>query len=228
MQVAFISDVHSNLEALQAVLADIGAEPICCLGDLVGYGADPNAVVELLRKRDVTAVLGNHDYAALTGDTGNFSTRAALAARWTKKMLAGENADFLKGLSRATTLELGAVRLYLTHGSPDDPLWEYVDPLTHSQLFGHYLTKLGVRGIALGHTHIPYSWSGPEGSVFNPGSVGQPRDGNWKASYAMASTNENGLVIEHRRVEYDVEKAAEKIRTAGLPGELASRLLAGR
>ncbi len=228
MRVAFISDVHSNLEALQSVLAEIGQERICCLGDLVGYGADPNEVVQLLKKENVSAVLGNHDYAAITGDTGNFSTRAALAARWTRKVLTEENAEYLRGLPRAMTLDMDVISIYLTHGSPDDPLWEYVDPLTHSKLFGHYLTKLGVGGISLGHTHIPFAWTGPEGCVFNPGSVGQPRDGDWRSSYAIASVENEGLKIEHRRVEYDAQKAGEKIRAAGLPEQLASRLLDGR
>lgn len=228
VRAVFISDVHSNLEALETVLADLGSEKVYCLGDLVGYGADPNEVVNLLRTKGAEAITGNHDYAAVTGDTGNFSVRAAIAAKWTRRKLTDENAAYLRGLPKMTTLDLDGISVCLTHGSPDDQLWEYVDSATHSQLFGHYLVKLGVRGLALGHTHIPYSWNGPDGTVFNPGSVGQPRDGDWRASYALGSVENGALTIEHCRVEYDVERAAEKIRAAGLPEQLASRLLVGR
>ena len=226
--VAFISDVHSNLEALEAVLASLGKEELYCLGDVVGYGANPNEVVGLLRERGAQVVMGNHDYAAATGDAGSFNPRAAMAAKWTSRQLTEANLDYLRRLPKERNLEFGGVKFCVVHGSPDDPLWEYVDPATHSQLFGHYLRKLGVMGLALGHTHIPYSWKGTEGEVFNPGSVGQPRDGDWRASFAVGDFEGGAIELEHRRVEYDVEGAAEKIIRAGLPEPLAARLRTGR
>jgi len=138
-RIAVISDVHSNLEALQEVLSQVEGMEVYCLGDVVGYGANPNEVVEELRKREVLTVMGNHDYAAVTGETEMFNTRAAMAAMWTAEVLKGPNLAYLKSLSRERRLRLGEAEGYLTHGSPDDTLWEYVDPRTHWQLFGHYL-----------------------------------------------------------------------------------------
>ena len=111
--------------------------------------------------------------------------------------------------------------------SPDNHLGEYVDPRTDSDLFGHFLGRLGVQLMGLGHTHIPYAWKEEEGVVFNPGSVGQPRDGDWRASYALITVDGREIDVEIKRVEYDVERAASKIREAGLPESHAARLLAG-
>ncbi len=225
--VAVISDVHSNLEALEKVLADVGGMKVFCLGDIVGYGANPNEVVELVRKKGVTSVMGNHDYAAVTADTRMFNPRAAMSANWTTRELTGSNLDYLRSLPRQVRLELGGVKAFLTHGSPDDTLWEYVHPVTHSQLFGYYLSKLGVCLLGLGHTHIPFVWKGNEGIVFNPGSVGQPRDGDRRASFAIVASGDDSASVQVRRVDYDYEEAAEKIRERGLPEQNASRLSRG-
>ncbi len=226
-RIAVISDVHSNLEALLEVLARVEGMQVYCLGDVVGYGANPNEVVEVLREREVLAVMGNHDYAAVTGETGMFNARAAIAVKWTAKMLKGSNLAFLESLPRERRLRLGEAEGYLTHGSPDDPLWEYVDPATHRQLFGHYLERLHVRFLGLGHSHVPFISDGAEGTVFNPGSVGQPRDGDRRASYAVVSVVGAAVRVENLRVEYDYEAAASKIRAAGLPEQLADRLRSG-
>ncbi|MGD0397191.1 MAG: metallophosphoesterase family protein [Nitrososphaerales archaeon] len=223
-RVAVISDVHSNLEALQEVLSRVEGMEVCCLGDVVGYGANPNEVVEALRERKVLTVMGNHDQAAVTGETGMFSARAAMAAKWTSKALAAPNFAYLKSLPKERRLRLGDAKGYLTHGSPDDTLWEYVDPRTHEQLFGHYLERLRVRFVGLGHTHIPFVSDTAEGTVFNPGSVGQPRDGDRRASYAVISAVGGEVKVDNLRVEYDWEAAASKIRAAGLSEQLADRL----
>ena len=224
---AVISDVHANLEALAEVLKNIEGMRLYCLGDLVDYGADPNEVIDTLRARGVLSILGNHDDAALTGDTTMFNARAAMSSIWTAKHLTAESANYLRGLDQDMTLDLGGSSAYFVHGSPDDKLWEYVDPRTHSNLFGHYLAKLGVGMIGLGHTHVPYVWKEEGKVVFNPGSVGQPRDGDWRASYALLSIDGPEISVEIKRVEYDVEKAASKIRAAGLPESNAGRLAAG-
>jgi putative phosphoesterase len=224
---AFISDVHSNLEALEAVLADAGAVGVYCLGDVVGYGASPNEVVDLLKEKGVVAVLGNHDLTALTGEPTGFNSRAAVAAVWTSRRLSEDNKRFLSQLPKNREVSLAGVDAYLTHGSPDDNLWEYVFPATHSDIFDYYLKRLSVRVIALGHTHVPFSWSDTTGSVFNPGSVGQPRDGDPRASYAVVSVDGDRVAVEHRRVEYDVQTSARKIIDAGLPEVLAKRLATG-
>ena len=224
---AVISDVHANLEALAEVLKNIEGMRLYCLGDLVDYGADPNEVIDTLRARGVLSVLGNHDAAVLTGDTTMFNARAAMSSIWTAKHLTPGSANYLRGLDQDMTLDLGGSSAYFVHGSPDDKLWEYVDPRTHSNLFGHYLAKLGVGMIGLGHTHVPYVWKEEGKVVFNPGSVGQPRDGDWRASYALLSIDGPEISVEIKRVEYDVEKAASKIRAAGLPESNAGRLAAG-
>jgi predicted phosphodiesterase len=226
-RIAVISDVHSNLEALREVLSRVEGMEVYCLGDVVGYGANPNEVIETLREREVLAVMGNHDYAVVTGETGMFNTRAALVARWTAKVLKGTNLACLGSLPRERRLRLGEAEGYLTHGSPDDTLWEYVDPRTHWQLFGHYLERLRVRFLGLGHTHIPFVIDETGGTVFNPGSVGQPRDGDRRASYAVVSVVGGAVKVDNFRAEYDYEAAASKIRAAGLPGQFADRLRSG-
>jgi putative phosphoesterase len=224
---AFISDIHSNLEGLGAVLDEVGGIEVFCLGDMVGYGASPNQVLELLRKRNVTCIIGNHDFAAMTRSYSDFNSRAAVAAAWTSNQLTEDNMHFLQGLPRQRAMELAGEKVFLTHGSPEDNLWEYVLPATHSDLFDYYLEKLSVRVIALGHTHYPFVWSGKGGTIFNPGSVGQPRDGDRRASYAILRVGHGDVDVEHKRVEYDVEASAKKIIEAGLPPSLANRLFTG-
>ena len=136
-RIAVTSDVHSNLEALQEVFARVEGMEVYCLGDVVGYGASPNEVVETLRERGALTVIGNHDHAAVTGETGMFNARAAMAAKWTAKILKGPNLAYLKSLPRRRRLRLGDAEGYLMYGSPYDTLWEYIDPSTHRQLFGH-------------------------------------------------------------------------------------------
>ena len=226
--IAFISDVHSNLEALEAVLDDAGSVRVVCCGDVVGYGASPNEVIRLLRSVGATCVQGNHDYAAMEGDLGDFNPRAAVAAAWTAEHLSGESKAYLMALPREARTEVGGKRVYTTHGSPDDPLWEYVFPATHADLFRYYLQKVGADVLALGHSHVPYQWRGDDGGlVFNPGSVGQPRDGDPRAAYAVLTVEEGESRVELRRVEYDVERSAKKIVDSGLPSSLATRLLSG-
>lgn len=223
----FISDVHSNIDALQSVLAEVGDLPIFCLGDVVGYGASPNEVVDILRERHATCVLGNHDNAAVTGDVRRFNRWAAVAAAWTSRNLTYENKLFLELLPRERTIALGEFMVYMTHGSPDDNLWEYVSDDSHSDVFDRYFQMLKVDIIALGHTHVPFIWSENRRIVFNPGSVGQPRGGDSRASYALLTVDGPTASVEHGAVEYDVASAARKILDAELPSELAERLFVG-
>jgi len=226
-QLAVISDVHANLEALESVLRETRELETICLGDLVDYGANPNEVIELIRARGIRTIMGNHDWAALSGDTSLFNPRAAMSSIWTRSQLKLENLGYLSTLASEFRNAFDGPESYFTHGSPDDKLWEYVDPRTHSDMFGHYLMKLGVKLMGLGHTHIPYAWKQEGKIVFNPGSVGQPRDGNPKASFAIISVKGQDLDVEIRRLDYDIEKAAAKIRAAGLPESHASRLFSG-
>ena len=227
-RVAFISDVHSNLEALEAVLDEVGKLEVFCAGDIVGYGASPNEVVGLLRAVRATCVRGNHDQAAIDGDVGEFNPRAAVAAAWTARQLTPESREFLESLPQTASKEIGGKRVFMAHGSPEDPMWEYVLPSTHSDLFEYYLQKTHSQVIALGHTHLAFEWRSDDGGVvFNPGSVGQPRDRDPRAKFAILTIGEGTVEVELRQVEYEVERAAKKILESGLPSSLASQLLSG-
>jgi predicted phosphodiesterase len=197
------------------------------LGDFVDYGANPNEVIERARDRGVRSILGNHDAAVFTGDTSLFNARAAMGSQWTSRRLKDSNKAYLRTLPQELRVTIEGINLYMTHGSPDDSLWEYVDPRTHSDLFGHYLDKTNSKIMGLGHTHLPFVWKEGGRVVLNPGSVGQPRDGDRRASYAVLELAENHLGVEIVRVEYDYKKAASKIREAGLPAQFADRLTEG-
>lgn len=224
---AVISDVHANLEALEAVLGELKGQEIICLGDLVDYGAEPNEVIAMIREVAAYSIIGNHDVAALTGDTSMFNPKAAMSSMWTRTKMSRESRQYLEGLKEELRLKVEDVEIYFTHGSPDDHLWEYIDPRFDSGVLPHFLDKLKVQGIGLGHTHLPYVWEEDRKVVFNPGSIGQPRDGDWRAAYANLTVDGGSIKVELRRVRYDYEKAAAKIREAGLPESHAERLATG-
>lgn len=224
---AVISDVHANLEALEAVLGELKGQEIICLGDLVDYGAEPNEVIAMIREVAAYSIIGNHDVAALTGDTSMFNPKAAMSSMWTRTKMSRESRQYLEGLKEELRLKVEDVEIYFTHGSPDDHLWEYIDPRFDPGVLPHFLDKLKVQGIGLGHTHLPYVWEEDRKVVFNPGSIGQPRDGDWRAAYANLTVDGGSIKVELRRVRYDYEKAAAKIREAGLPESHAERLATG-
>jgi putative phosphoesterase len=224
---AVISDIHANLEALEEVQDQIQGLEVYCLGDLVDYGANPNEVIELVAGMGARTLMGNHDAAVLSGDTSLFNARAAMSSKWSARQLTAGSRNYLRALSPDVRLGVEEVEFYFTHGSPDDRLWEYVDPRTHADLFGHYLEKTKADTMGLGHTHIPYVWKEGAKVVFNPGSVGQPRDGDSRASFAVVTVEGGEATVEIRRVEYDYEKAGAKIREAGLPVSFADRLKTG-
>jgi diadenosine tetraphosphatase ApaH/serine/threonine PP2A family protein phosphatase len=234
MRVAIISDIHSNLEALQKALEIIDerkAEEIICLGDLVGYGANPNECVELTRKRASRILLGNHDQAAFDlSQTEHFNRHARTAAYWTNQTLTEENLEFLKSLPFQHAID----DLTFVHASPRDPeQWEYVFSAHEAKTnFESFQTRI----CFVGHTHIPGIF--PEDLktqksgvtrenryIINVGSVGQPRDGNWKLSFGIFDTS--AWTYDLIRSEYDVQSASEKIVAADLPRFLADRLLVG-
>jgi len=239
MQVAILSDIHGNRHAFEAVLGDAqsaGAEEMWCLGDLVGYGAEPDACVQLARRHAAICLAGNHDMG-VTGEIGldEFSTGAAIAARWTQETITSANLEFLSALRPVG--EESSIGLY--HASPRDPVWEYV----LSALLAELCLDAQPQRIALiGHSHVPLSFMRPDGDVasgeprrdgdamdiaagqwlLNPGSVGQPRDGDSRAAWMMLDLDE--LRAQWRRVEYDIAGAAAAIRAARLPDSLAERL----
>lgn len=220
MQVAVIADIHSNLPALEAVLEEVGRLPIYCAGDVVGYNPFPNEVIALLRERRAVSILGNHDYAVLSGDTSWFNPIAAAAIEWTARDLTQDSLGYLRSLPRSYENAI-----YMVHGSPKNPLEEYVygDAPDYQllEMFDH--TRRDI--IVLGHTHVPFIRRLGGRLVFNPGSVGQPRDGDPRASYAILDTEEREVEID--RVGYDIDAVARAILDRGLPQPLALRLYGG-
>lgn len=239
MQVAILSDVHGNRHAFEAVLDDIAttdAAEVWCLGDLVGYGAEPDACVELARERIAICLAGNHDLA-VTGalPLDEFSRGAAIAARWTREVMHPDNVTWLSTLQTHDVDR--SVGLY--HANPRDPVWEYV----LSALLAELCMDAQQHRICLvGHSHVALSFVRREGElatgeprrgddvldlaegewILNPGSVGQPRDGDPRAAWMLLDLD--ARTAEWRRVTYDVGGAAAAIRAARLPDSLAERL----
>ncbi|HEY7952049.1 MAG TPA: metallophosphoesterase family protein [Solirubrobacteraceae bacterium] len=243
MKVAVISDIHANRHAFEAVLeaiADSEAEEVWCLGDLVGYGADPDACVELARRHTAVCLVGNHDLAVLGQvPMHEFSTGASLAAQWTQEVISAESLAFLKSLR--TTGKESAVGLY--HASPRDPVWEYVLSALLAEMC---LDAQPERVCLIGHSHVALSFERHEGAMttgeprregtqldissgewlLNPGSVGQPRDGDPRAAWMLLDLE--SWSASYRRTPYDIAGAAGAIRAARLPASLAERLEYGQ
>ena len=242
MRVLVISDIHSNDTALEAVLADAGAvDETWCLGDLVGYGPDPNQVLERLRALPgLRAIFGNHDAALLRHmELEAFNGDARTSLNWTATVLSAENYNFIRSLSPLDEVDGIAT---LAHGSPRDPTWEYVLNTLAARLnFTHFRTPY----CFVGHSHIqslfefdeeedrvtstPNRVSEPiplsRRSIVNPGSVGQPRDRDPRAAYAIFDTQ--ARTWEARRVDYDISTVQKRIHDAGLPPRHAMRLAEG-
>jgi predicted phosphodiesterase len=242
VRIAVLSDVHGNLHALEAVLKSITAdEPdaVWCLGDLVGYGPQPNPCCTRVAERADVCLIGNHDLGVLGRlDLDDFSVDAAAVARWTAEVLEEEPRRFLETLEPQA--EQGDVALY--HASARDPVWEYV--LTPLAALGSFAAT-EARMILVGHSHVALAFgladqhletiiapggteldiSGEGRWILNPGSVGQPRDGDPRAAWMLLDLD--GGRAEYRRVEYSVERTQAEIRAAGLSEPLAERLAHG-
>ncbi|MFQ6013707.1 MAG: metallophosphoesterase family protein [Thermoplasmata archaeon] len=225
VRLALISDVHSNLPALEAVLAaaeEAGADRVFHAGDVVGYNPYPMEVVRLLQSEGVRSIQGNHDRAAVSGDASWFNPYAARAIDWTRSQLDKSAERFLAGLPLELDANLADTRLRLVHGSPADPD-EYVFP---HQADGSLLKLAGTEVLIMGHTHIPFVREGEEGLILNPGSVGQPRDGDPRASWALLDLPKRRVAL--RRTPYDVQAVHDEILARDLPAFLAERLLVGQ
>lgn len=236
MAIAFISDIHSNLEALTSVLEYLDNKNITeiyCLGDIVGYGPDPNACVDLVREKCKVSILGNHDHA-VSGLSGieNFNEFARKSTIWTRKTITKNNLDFLLTLS----FEYNTDKFQLVHATPSNPeLWHYLfskDDIKYEMNFFEQQICF------IGHSHMPivYHKHGyfKEDSIeleqdnkyiVNVGSVGQPRDRDNRACFCVLDFEQQNL--KYIRLKYDIKKTYEKILSAGLPKFLAERLLKG-
>lgn len=245
MRLAIITDIHGNADALEAVLADIDStetEELWCLGDTVGYGAKPDECADLVAERCDLLLVGNHDLA-VTGeiDTEVFSASAAAAVEWTRENCSEKTMTLLKGLRPdQRDREVGAY-----HASPRDPVWEYVLAIDQArQCIESQEARVGL----IGHSHVALWFSdrggpgdGPSGGqaedgrkldvseggwLLNPGSVGQPRDGDPRAAWLELDTD--SWIARYHRVSYEIDRAADAIRAAGLPDLLADRLYVGQ
>ena len=244
MRCLLVADVHSNLEAFRAVIADAevagGFERVLCLGDIVGYGPDPGECLALLRSYPHAAVAGNHDLAAI-GDLSveTFNPAARTAALWTRQQLTPDEQAYL----RSNPLRHEEAEATLFHGTPREPVWEYflpwlMPPPVIAECFRLFETPLCL----VGHSHLPFACDeaggvtplgagatlalGGERVIVNPGSVGQPRDGDPRAAYAVYDSE--ARTVAHRRVAYNIERTQMKMAAAGLPDSLAARLAFGR
>jgi predicted phosphodiesterase len=240
MRFAILSDIHSNLEALEAVLADARAQScthFVCLGDIVGYNANPSECVKLIRELECPVVKGNHDeQASIVASTEPFNELAEEAIGWTREHLSAEDKAWLADLRLTRQVR----DFTIVHATLDTPgQWGYVfknlDAIasftyqdTSLCFFGHthwptaFVRDDNVRRIAVGQIVL----TAGKKYFINPGSIGQPRDRDWRAAYCILHTDRQ--VVEQRRVEYDIETAQKKIRQANLPDRLADRLSVGR
>jgi diadenosine tetraphosphatase ApaH/serine/threonine PP2A family protein phosphatase len=242
MRYAIIADIHANLAALQAVLEDIkekgGVEEMWCLGDMVGYGPDPHQCLELLRQYPHVCVAGNHDWAAIGKiDTSYFNPDAAAACQWTAGQLTPDDVRYLESLP----LTITRGDFTLVHGSPVEPIWEYV--ISNSVAAKNFAFFQSLFCL-VGHSHVPLVFQEVAGysqfsklspgiglvldetrMIINPGGVGQPRDGDPRASYAIYESE--GRVIRLYRIPYDISATQDKMMQAGLPVSLVARLQIG-
>jgi predicted phosphodiesterase len=245
MRVLVISDVHGNLAALEAVLEDAGRrgyDQAWCLGDVVGYGPEPNECIAEMRRLGAFTVVGNHDFAAIGEmDVADFNAEARRAVLWTRDQLTAASRRWLSDLPREPTSSEGVTT---THGSPRDPIWEYIlHPQTAQANLSHFSTAVCL----VGHTHAPaifvrpagdfdiriakvqtgieFMWQRGERAIMNPGSVGQPRDSDPRAAYALLDTASHTWLP--LRVAYPIETTQAHMRAARLPERLINRLAFG-
>ena len=243
MRYAIIADIHANLAAFTAVLDDIErrgkVEEVWCLGDIVGYGPDPHQCIELLRQHNHICVAGNHDWAAIGKiTTSDFNPDAAAACHWTAQQLTPEDIEYLESLP----LVIQRDDFTLVHGSPGEPIWEYLLSTSSAEKnFAYFQSQFCL----VGHSHVPlvfeYSETGacffsefPANSVLalgkkrliiNPGGVGQPRDGDPQASYAIYDSEARS--VTHYRIPYDIEATQARMMEHRLPMRLVRRLSYG-
>jgi putative phosphoesterase len=219
MNIGVIADVHGNRVALDAVLGEMPpVDGLVCAGDVVGYNPWPGACVDALVERGMPTVMGNHDRAVAAGTTFSFNSMAGAGVEYAREQLDNGQKEWLAGLPDERTAFDGQVKI--VHGHPDEP-----DRYTYPDMFdAEMLSDESV--LVLGHTHVQHHESYEEGIVLNPGSVGQPRDGDPRAAYAVLDLD--AMSVEEHRVEYDIETVERAVGEAGLPEGIGNRLRKGR
>ncbi len=236
--VTIFGDIHGNLPALEAVLADMEARelsPLYCLGDLVGYGTFPNEVIKIIRERNIPTLMGNYDQGV--GNSGDdcgcaYTSKEAEALgkrsiAWSNQNTTEDNKLFLRHLTDQIPLQLNGLHIRLVHGSPrkiNEYLYEDRPDATMERL----LDMAEADVLVCGHTHIPYHRILPSGRhVVNAGSVGKPKDGNPQACYVVLEASNRDFTVTFRRVRYDLERAAQAIEASDMPNEYAEMLRTG-
>lgn len=228
MQIGVISDIHSNIVALEAVLRKLEEErpeKILCAGDLVGYYPFPDQTVSRIRDVEALCVLGNHDFGLITDTPHEFNRMAKRALDWNRRNLSEENLVYLEELPETRRLIIDNIDIFVAHGSPSHPIDEYIWEKDISEEFLDQSFETVPDVVILGHTHRPYVQIVGETVCLNPGSVGQPRDGDPRASFAVIDTESYEVNIH--RVEYEIDWVAEETEEY-LPRQLAERLYEGR
>ena len=242
MRIAVISDLHANLPATEVVFKSIddhNVDEIVCCGDIIGYYTNPLEVIEIVKKRVKYSITGNHDSITVTDDFQSearyFNEAARRALIWTRKLLKPnlEYWSFIKQLPLTKHIVLDGYKFFLAHGTPTAPEeWEYFYYFGVSDQeaeMNDWLIEYNADIIALGHTHVPFRYTAqkkPFRGVLNPGSVGQPRDGDPRASFAIVDTNDH--TVTHYRLKYNVDSVFNDLKKNGLPDILGKRLYLGR
>jgi putative phosphoesterase len=237
-QITIFGDIHANLPALEAVLADIdrrGLNHLYCLGDLVGYGVHPNEVIAHIRQRGVPTLMGNYDLGvgSDSDDCGcAYKTETAealgkLSIAWSNAHTTPENKAFLRSLPAQIPVRLGDLRILLVHGSPRK-VNEYLYADRPDKSLERILDGVEADVLVCGHTHLPYQRTLPSGrQVINAGSVGKPKDGDPRAGYITLTADGNLLFVEFCRVAYEIEREARAIEQTAMPAEFAGMLRSG-
>lgn len=235
MKVALIGDVHANLPALEAVFAHIHAldiQKIWNVGDFVGYGAFPNEVIQRLRQADAVSIVGNYDLKVVHFPKKENKWRNSklpdkfLAFQWAHQELTPDNRRYLAKLPEEVRMKIAGWRVLLTHGSPGS-IEEHLTPDTPDERLAELVRMARTDVMICGHSHQPFARLVGQAWVINTGSVGRPGDGDPRACYATMVINKKGLAVQHYRVEYDVERAADAVRRKGLPEAFAQMFLQG-
>ncbi|MEM2768758.1 MAG: YfcE family phosphodiesterase [Candidatus Pacearchaeota archaeon] len=229
MKIAIISDIHSNFIALKEVLREIKKKKIkkiFCAGDIIGYASMPNECIKELIKNNIKSIYGNHEFVLLNFQYANLLNYQALKALiWHKENLENFAWRWIKKLKEKLILKIGSKKIMIFHGSPEN-CFEYIWPDTSKEIFEYWLKKYNVDILIFGHTHIPFIKNINSKLVINPGSIGQPRDGNNKASFCIIDLE--NLEAKIFRKIYDINKIAEDIKQKGLPRIFADRLYLGK
>ena len=234
-QITIFGDIHGNLPALQAVLADIdarGLQNVYCLGDLVGYGVAPNEIVAAIREREIPTLMGNYDQGVgISSDDCGCAYKSEAAEALGKRSIAWTNIHtdddhkaFLRDLPAHISLELGHQNVLLVHGSPRR-VNEYLYEDRPEASLERIMDGIDANVMVCGHTHLPYHRILPSGRhIINAGSVGKPKDGDPRAGYIVLNATPDGFDVDFIRVEYDVEAAASSIEATEMPSEFAEML----